>query len=65
MWSIFQEYQQEYQEEGSVYYDYPYLPEQQQQQYSEEPVHVHEHDHDHGHWSQPELNYLSNDYSSG
>jgi len=61
-----QEYQQEYQEEGSVYYDYPYLPEQQQQQqYAEEPVHVHEHDHDHGHWSQPELNYLSNDYSSG
>ena len=62
-----QEYQQEYQEDGGVYYDYPYIP--QQQQYSEEPVHVHDHghdhDHDHGHWSQPELNYLNNDYSNG
>ena len=50
---------QDYQEQGSVYYDYPYLPERQD--YSEE--HVHNHDHDH--WSQPELNYLSNDYSNG
>ena len=52
---------QDYQEQGSVYYDYPYLPERQE--YSEE--HVHNHDHEHDHWSQPELNYLSNDYSNG